>query len=174
MNIDSDRKVVHIPSPYDEKIVELNSKLNDTYISYGSYGKIGKRRQKKQDDNALQESTTVIASRAVSKSRDIYQNIRWDLVDAMIANPNILKKLKKEQLPKEMQKMSKKQRKKYVQQKLLERKQIQAEINELDKKRTKYVAEKRLEMSKDTAKTLDDVMLEAIRKQAKSKDFKVE
>ena len=36
MNIDQDDKVVHIPTPYDNDIIKLNQKLNQTYIGYGN------------------------------------------------------------------------------------------------------------------------------------------
>ncbi|MCS3868729.1 hypothetical protein J3D55_001645 [Chryseobacterium ginsenosidimutans] len=35
-NIDSDRKVIYIETPYDVRISECNAKLNDTYIYYGN------------------------------------------------------------------------------------------------------------------------------------------
>ncbi len=39
MNIDSDMRVIHIPTPYDDRIIILNTQLNQTYIGYGRYGK---------------------------------------------------------------------------------------------------------------------------------------
>lgn len=37
-NIDSNRKVIYIETPYDVKISQYNSDLNNTYISYGLQG----------------------------------------------------------------------------------------------------------------------------------------
>ncbi|PLX14274.1 MAG: hypothetical protein C0598_01675 [Marinilabiliales bacterium] len=39
MNIDQDEQYVHIKTPYDDKIVDLNNQLNSTYIAYGDLGK---------------------------------------------------------------------------------------------------------------------------------------
>ncbi len=38
-NIDSDRKVAFIETPFDAEIARINDRLNDTYIGYGSLGK---------------------------------------------------------------------------------------------------------------------------------------
>lgn len=38
MAINHNRQVVHIDTPYDKVIIELNAKLNKTYVSYGAMG----------------------------------------------------------------------------------------------------------------------------------------
>ena len=52
MAIDHNKKVVHINTPYDDIIIKLNSKLNTTYISYGTLGREKYQAQKVQDENA--------------------------------------------------------------------------------------------------------------------------
>jgi len=37
MAIDHNRQVVHVATPYDDVIIQLNAKLNKTYISYGKF-----------------------------------------------------------------------------------------------------------------------------------------
>lgn len=172
MNIDTDAKVVHVKSPYDDKILELNQKLNDTYIGYGNLGNERKTRQMVQDQNAAQYSDANMVERAVSKSSAAYKADSWDLVDAMEEDEEILDKVKKEDLPEEMKKMSKAERKKYIETKKKERETLQKEINKLNAQRQTYVAKERKENAETL--TLDNVMLKAIREQAESKNYEFE
>ena len=45
LNIDSDCRIVHIITPYDDRLIELGQKLNSTYIAYGYEGETLKQRQ---------------------------------------------------------------------------------------------------------------------------------
>jgi hypothetical protein len=71
-----------------------------------------------------------------------------------------------------MKKMSKEERKKYIETKRKERETIQNKINQLRKERDKYVAAKRKEMAGEN--TLDEVVIKAVREQAKQKNYKFE
>ena len=51
-NIDSDKAIVHINSPYDDRINAYNDSLNKTYYGYGRMGISGKSNQVMQDANA--------------------------------------------------------------------------------------------------------------------------
>lgn len=170
MNINQNNKVVHIPSPYDDKIMKLNRELNETYIGYGRKGREKKLRQSKQDKNAAHYGTANMVERAASKSQAVYKNDDWDLVDAMEKDEKVMETVEEEQLPEEMQKMTKKERKAHVAKKQKERRAIQSKIKELNKKRQVFIEAER---SKTKAtQTLDNVMLKAVRKQAESKKFK--
>ncbi len=81
--INSDKATVHIPSPYDYKILEKNRALNDTYVTYGVLGTSKKELQITEDTNAAGYGEVNIVTRAVSKSSRFYKNSSWDLVDAM-------------------------------------------------------------------------------------------
>jgi len=169
MNINHNDKVVHIPTPYDDEIIELNKSLNKTYVGYGSLGRKNKERQATQDSNAAAYSHSNVAERAVSKSKKQYKNTSWDLVDAVEEDAEIVVELEEEQLPDEMKKMSDEERKTYIEEKSAERKEIQSKINKLDKKRREFKAEKQKENAK--ALTLDKVMLKAIRELAEERGF---
>jgi len=77
MNINHNDKVVHIPTPYDEEIIELNQKLNKTYVGYGSLGNVKLQNQSVQDVNAASYSRSNLAERAVTmqqrKNRRFWQ-----------------------------------------------------------------------------------------------------
>ncbi|OQY03299.1 MAG: hypothetical protein B6I20_05330, partial [Bacteroidetes bacterium 4572_117] len=143
MNIDQDKKVVHIPTPFDDPIVELNKSLNKTYIGYGSRGKKMKERQVVQDNNASSMGAGSYANRALSKSSKMYKNTQWDLVDAVDEDEEKLDKISDEELPSELKGKSKKEIKEYVDKKKKERENINKQIQILNKKRNKFIAEKR-------------------------------
>ena len=138
-NIDSNQAVHYIVTPYDVRISECNTKINTTYISYGSKGHEKKMNQEMQDRNAQGVSAANFAERAVSKSKAVYKNESWDLVDKLKDDKEAVTKLKKEELPKELQNKSKDEIKVYVEQKSKEREAIQKEMNELAKKRQAYI-----------------------------------
>ena len=52
MSIQQDRKTVHVDTPYDDKIDQLNDDLNKTYLFYGTKGREKKEKQRLQDANA--------------------------------------------------------------------------------------------------------------------------
>lgn len=138
-NIDSNLSVQYIVTPYDVRISECNTRINTTYISYGSKGYEKKMNQEAQDMNAQGVSSANYAERAVSKSKAAYKNDSWDLVDKVKDDKEAVSKLKKEELPKELQNKSAAEIKIYVEKKSKEREAIQKEIAELAKKRQDYI-----------------------------------
>jgi hypothetical protein len=169
MSIEQDRKTVYIPSPYDDRINALNDQLNNTYIYYGSKGEDKKKLQYSQDENAQSYGQANKVERTVSKSSHAYKNSSWDLVDATKDNKEAVAEAKEDELPQEMKGMTIEQRKAFVQKKSDERKNIQAEIQTLNKKRQEYIATKTAGQDKSTM--LDAVMIKAIKTQAKSKNL---
>jgi hypothetical protein len=134
-NIDSDQKVIYIETPYDVRISECNTKLNDTYIYYGSHGSEFKAKQMLQDKNAEVQSVSNAVERTVAKSKkNAYKNDHWDLVDRAEKDVNFMSDVKAEELPAELKGKSKEEIKKAVAEKSAERQKIQKEIEELSKK----------------------------------------
>jgi len=172
MNIDQNQKIVDIQAPQDQEIARLGQELNKTYIYYGKKGKIFKYRQKEQDNAALGMATGVMVQRSVTKSSKFYKNKSWDLIDATDEKEVDLDKIPIEELPDEMKKMDAKQRKEYIEKKKQERRQIQTKIKILNEQRQKYVAKERKKISQQN--TLDQVIINAIREQAKKKKYKFE
>ncbi|WP_421801137.1 vWA domain-containing protein [Flagellimonas sp.] len=167
MAIDHNRQVVHISTPYDDIIIQLNSKLNNTYISYGSIGRQKKELQSMQDANAAELEEVVAVKRAVSKSSRLYKNSQWDLVDAAEDDESIISELKEKELPEELQGKSKSEIKAYINEKKTERQEIQKKIQELNAKREVYIAEHK----KEEIGELENAMLSAIKAQASKKNY---
>ena len=169
LNIDQNQEVVFVESPFDEEIQRLNGLLNQTYVAYGNNGAMFYNRQSTQDDNAGKMSKAMATERAVSKSSSNYKNTSWDLVDAYSADESVLEEIKNEELPEELKGKDKEEIKTYVLEKTKERVKIQQEIQFLNTKRTEHVAKVVKENTNEL--TLDNVMLETIRKQAESKNY---
>lgn len=171
-NIDSDKKIEYIQTPYDNQINACNDKLNKTYIGYGKQGYTKKLSQVKEDANANSISQSNTTERVVTKSKSVYKNSTWDLVDNVKDNESNLDKIKTEDLPEEYKNKSKEEIKKIVLEKAKERETIQKEIGDLAVKRQKYITEK----SKQTKKQddLGSAIKSSIITFANVKGYKVE
>lgn len=169
MTINQNKDIVHIVTPYDKDILLLNKKLNSTYIYYGNRGYSKYNKQSLQDNNAAELNEVVSVKRAVTKSSSLYNNSDWDLVDASLKKKIDYKKLNKKKLPKQLQNKSEKELKIYVDNKRKERVKIQQKIQELNTKRKTYIANKK--RTKTNNNELESVMIKAIKKQAKKKNY---
>lgn len=172
MSINHNQQVVHIETPFDTTLNNLNRKLNTTYIGYGSLGATNVARQQTQDVNARQYGATNLASRAVTKASANYRNSSWDLVDAFVDNKKVLDEVKKEQLPANMQKMNRSQQVEYIERNLSTRNAVRQQIIDLDKQRKEYIAKER--RKKGETNTLDNAMMNTMRELATDHDFKFE
>ncbi|MCL6274890.1 VWA domain-containing protein [Muricauda sp. 2012CJ35-5] len=168
MAIDHNQQVVHIETPYDDIIIQLNSKLNKTYVSYGYLGSQKVAAQAAEDSKAYSMDKEVAVKRSVSKSSRLYKNSKWDLVDAVEADEVELAQLAEEELPAELKGKSKNEIERYISEKKEERKAIQKQIQELNVKRKKFIAENQKEESGE----LENAMLNAIKTQAAKKNYK--
>ena len=168
MAIDHNRQVVHVATPYDDVIIQLNAKLNKTYISYGRLGASKIVAQEVQDSNAYELNESVALKRAVSKSSRLYNNSSWDLVDAAEDKEFEVSELKEEDLPAELKGKTDKQIEKYIADKKIERAKIQKEIQELNKKREAHIAKNQKEQQGE----LESALLTAIKNQAAKKNYK--
>lgn len=172
MNIDQDCKYVHIPSPYDDRIYDLNKKLNGTYVGYGLKGNAYKFRQEEQDANAISMGSESAIQRTMSKSTKTYSNSEWDIVDAYEDNESIIQELEHNELPEEMKNMSEEEQVAFIEKKFAERNDIANQIAELNTKRNQYIAE---EQSKsENSNMLDKVIIEAVKKQAIARNYSFE
>ncbi len=171
--INQNAAVVHIEAPQDAKLVQLGESLNRTYIGFGRHAQNKLAMQSEQDENAREKQKSGAAvNRAVTKASLNYDNSSWDLVDACQSKDFDWAKLKKEELPKEMQELDLEGRKKYVAQRQVERKNIQKEIKRLTSARNEFVAKKRTEMAaKNEESTLDVAMTNTVREQASKKGY---
>lgn len=169
LNINHNAVVAAPPAPQDKELAELNGKLNKTYVAWGEKGAAGLARQNAQDANAAAapNASTSFNSRIASKASAFYDNSGWDLVDRAKEKGFDLSKMKEEELPEEMRKMSLEERKKHLDAKTAERADIQKRIGELSKEREKFITAEMKKGSKD--ETLSKAVTGAVRAQAEKK-----
>ena len=171
-NINSDEQIAYIETPYDSKISAYNVRINDTYVQYGSKGAEKKQNQVTQDFNANAVSYSVATERTVSKSKTVYMNDSWDLVDKVKQDKGAIKQLKKEELPTELQGKSTKEIEQYVSKKAKEREGIQRSISELAKKRQEYIEAQQKKNGKQN--DLGAAIKRSVIELAKAKGYTVE
>ena len=146
-NIDANKDVVFIPTPYDDQINEFSMKINRTYVQYNSIGMGRMQLQESQDVNAERLNASVAAKRAKAKISMNYNNSQWDLIDAYLADSTVINEIDHKYLPKELKGKSDKEIDHYVKIKLRERKDIQSKIAELTLKREAFIQKKKKEMN---------------------------
>lgn len=171
MNIDQDKNYVYVKSPYDEQILKLNDSLNKTYIAYGVGGVKYLKRQAVQDDNAYAVNAEVAIKRASSKTKAVYKNAQWDLVEAAQIENFDLEELSPEELPEVMKNMTLNEKKQFISLKQKQRQKIVEEITKLTAMRDKFVAEQSIDQAEGM---LDQAIIQAVKKQAKAKNFQFE
>ena len=174
MCISQDEKVVHIETPYDDRLLKLNSSLNETYIRYGKEGEKYRSRQIKQDQNAASYGAANVAERVISKgNKKMYNNSRWDVIDALEDEPSMdIEQLEEAYLPEEMKAMSTKEKLAYVERKKQERESIQKEISAITKKRFAFIqAKQKEELEHSDKNRLDNIMIKTVREQALDRKF---
>ena len=168
MAINHNKSTVYVSTPFDQQILDLNTKLNGTYVGYGRRGKNKLAEQAIQDSNAQGYSSANAVNRTVSKSSHLYDNSTWDLVDAVEKDTVALDKIKKEELPEQLKDKSETELKAFIEKKAKERKRINQKIQELNQKRREYIAEQQ-KITK--SHNLENAMIQAIKTQAKVKNY---
>ncbi|AZA79756.1 VWA domain-containing protein [Chryseobacterium sp. G0186] len=171
-NIDSDKKVIYIETPYDIRISECNAKLNSTYIYYGNRGSEYKMKQITQDKNAEVQSVSNLVERTVSKSKkNAYKNEHWDLIDKAEKDAGFIANMKESELPEELKGKSKEEIKKAVAIKSADREKIQGEIEELSKKRQLYIDNEMKKRGTDDSDDLGKAIESSIQELAKKNGY---
>lgn len=140
-NINSDAQIVHIDTPYDQKIDRYNDSLNMTYIGYGRLGNSKKEMQLAQDSNAAGQSMDSKAERTKAKASVNYSNASWDIVDAVEEKEIDITQLKDEELPAELKGKTAEEKLKFIEEKKAERANYQSEIQKLAVERQKFIDE---------------------------------
>jgi len=174
-NIDQSAPAASITAPQDDQITRLSSKLNETYVVYGSMGQTRMRGKETLDASVASGGKSVMAERAVFKAASSAamsaQESSWDVISAIESGAMKRSEIKKDQLPEELRKMDQAQLDKHLDSKLAERKKIKADILRLQQERKTYIAG---EEKKQTGApvTLDKAVIDAVHKQAAQKGYK--
>jgi Mg-chelatase subunit ChlD len=156
--------VVAIPTPYDKDLAGINGELTRTTLVYGG----GEKRE--ADARKLREAAALPAPAAADRAGFAAKGAHvasYDLLDAVKARRVNLGDLKDDELPKEMKKMTPKERKEYLEKVEKQREGLRKKALELDKKRSAYIEEKLAKDRKAGKDGFDNQVLETLRKQAR-------
>jgi Mg-chelatase subunit ChlD len=164
---------VAIATPYDKKLAELSSKLDNTRLFYGNDEEKAKLASKKAATDKLHKeaSTESQARRATfnasasGKANLLGEN---DLVDAVASGRVKLSSLPKKSLPESLQAMPAAAQEAFVGNAKKERSELESEIKQLSEQRNDYLRQK-LVADGGKEDSLDAKLYGAIRNQAKDK-----
>lgn len=155
-NIDSDKKIQVIETPYDVEINTYNDSLNTTYYGYGNLGRLKKEAQLQEDSNAEMESVQVKASRSISKTRsNAYMNSTWDLVDAVKGGKK-LEDIPEEELPEEFKGLSDEEKQQLFEKTKADRERYQQKIQDLAAKRKEFIATEKKRLAEENNEDDED------------------
>lgn len=169
-------------TPFDAELAKLSTQLGGTRVYFGAAKerKLAKDKSKAAEATAAKAPTPTRARRAEFFSKKAGLKTfagKSELVDAVSRGKVDLDKLADDELPENLRKLSKKDRKKHVQKLFADRLKIQKKIVELGKKRQAYIRNELAKQAKQTGKkkgSLDLAIFESIKKQAAPKGLKYE
>jgi len=173
-NIDQQLQVKYVTAPQDDEIAALSAKMNRTQVPMGMKG-ISAR-----DDMRKAEQRTALAAPGAAAAMSSYRasaqasksEAEWDAVAAVASGQRKAESINKEELPSDLRNLSDSDRKQKLESLAAERKAIQKKIAELNIARQKYLAEQERAASKKGPKTLEQAILETVRKQGAAKGIK--
>ena len=173
--IEHNKKIVQIAAPQDKELLQLNARLNDTFIAFGNkQAEDKKANQTAQDANAAGAGAPALASRIATKGGALYKNSAWCIVSKAMEDPNFdVSKVPEDQLPEELKKLKPEERVALVKKRIAEREKIQKEIAEVNAKRALYLAEEMKKHATASDKALDTALRTIIREQAGTKGIKI-
>ncbi len=166
--IAQDGGVQEIPTPYDERLAELNAALVKTVVVYGTQAEQVRARAL-NTEAAAPESKAVAADRASFSSKSERAGTQ-DLVSAVTNREVNITDMDKDELPSEMQSMNTEEQTRYLAAKQAERDKVHSEIEDLSAKRSQYIREA---MEKDSGPrdAFDTAVVDALREQARTKNI---
>lgn len=168
-NINQNAREEEIPTPYDSLLITLNGNLNSTYVSYGYAGASYYAKQGAMDQKNAQASKKQQIARIKTKSNSkVYDNSKWDLVDANAKGTLEVAIADRDALPDSLKNKSKEEIKIIVEQKAKQRSMVNQQITELSAKRDSYIAEERKKRAATKQEnTLETEVEKIIKEQAK-------
>lgn len=186
VQIQQDGGVVAVETPFDKRLGEINGELVRTTVVYGD----AKTRAIAKDK--AETTATLPAPAAADRVGFLAKGAApggggfggfgggaggpggssYDLLQAVKSKQVELEKLKDDQLPDEMKKMSVKERKEYLEKLDKKRDDLQKEVLELDRKRTDFINKKLAEDKKAGKDGFDNKVLDTLRKQAEKVNIK--
>ena len=170
--INSNERVEEFPTPYDTMLFSLNDRLNQTYLAFGTQGRLRMEEQASADQKNYAMNKSVMAKRVMVKgNKAMYKNDDWDLVEAAEAKPEIIAALPADKLPESMKGKTRAEIAQEVKKRAAERKAIQAKIDDIGKQREAWIVAEKKKLATGgrnaaSTNTLETAVEKIIREQA--------
>jgi Mg-chelatase subunit ChlD len=165
--IAQDGGVAVVATEYDKRLDEINRELSKSTLTYGDT-----RRQ--MEDRAKSEAGAALPAPAAAERAGFNaknnQVASYDLLDNVRKGTVKLEELKKDQLPPELQKLTLKEQKDYLDKLEKHREELRKECLDLDRKRADAIAQKQKDLAAKGQAGFDGQVLEILRRQAKKYD----
>jgi len=153
-----------LSTPFDEKLRELNSQLNTTYVPYGPEGKLHFERMIRFDQHAEMLGGRMLCNRLQFKCMSTFYHPDWDYIDACLDQPELLKNMSDQLLPLLLKGMKEEDRLVFFRKKVEQR-------NLLRETMMGYAVRMEEYLPKQNHRLLHEVMWSTILEQARKKGF---
>lgn len=158
-----------IATPMDKELAELNRKLGDTLVAYGSEAVRGSVAAKQHAAELAPAAVT--ADRLTFNARSgLAVQGEGELLDGLKTGKVKLDALKKDELPSELQKLSQEELKAEIDKKRKARSELQAQVRKLSQEREQFLAAERKKLAA-RGDSFDEQVAVAIRAQAARKSI---
>jgi Mg-chelatase subunit ChlD len=158
--------VVAIATPYDRDLASINTDLGKTTLTFG-------RRELQVAGEAKKAANAYLPASAAADRAAFYARsgagggTSYDLLQNVKDGKVKLDQLKEEELPPELQKLTAKERKEYLDKLDRTRGELMKKAAELDRKRVAYINQKQAEDARNRARdSFDSEVLQILRRQA--------
>jgi Mg-chelatase subunit ChlD len=160
--------VVAVTTPFDKELAKVNKAMAKTILTYGD-------RTRQLRDGAKKDAAAALpvpaAAERAGYSGKAGRVATYDLLDSIAEGKVKLKEIKKEHLPPELQKLTPKEQKAYLDKLAKRRAELNKKARDLDKKRAAYL-KGQLQKDKKKAKDgFDQQVLKILQKQAKKHEI---
>ena len=163
---------VAIVTPFDAQLVELSTAMNATYLPYGAQREVWAANQVAQDSNAAVLNVAAAALRCQTKASGLYDNRQWDLVDACEDPKFELDKVKKEDLPEALRKLTAAELRATVAAQKGKRAEIKLKVEAIGKQRDAFLQEEIKKLGAAGDQRFERAVLESVRQQAEARGFR--
>jgi Mg-chelatase subunit ChlD len=165
-----------ISTPYDEELAKKAKSLDKTRVYYGHEAdreaklKEGMAQEIYDKSNTEEEARRGIYNVTTSSGKKSFLG-EGELVQAYAENKVDLDKMKTEEFPLAMQQLSPQERKSYLDKKVKEREDLEAEIKTLNEEREKYINTELEQRSSEAKGSFNSQLHNVFREQAKTKHY---
>ncbi len=157
--------VVTIATPYDKELAAISAELARSTLVYGERERRAEGKAKSEAVAALPAGAAADRAGFAGKAGGIASS--YDLLDGVKKGTVKLEKLKKNELPEELQKLTLKEQREYLDKLDKRRQELLKKAADLDKKRGSFIAKKLAEDDKGRARdSFDSQVLRVIQRQA--------